>query len=184
MKIYFYLAHPAHYHLFRITIGNQVDQIAIADGKANMIISVNTIIISLVVAGLGSGMSFTDLNFLQFPQVIAPLTILMLGCTVSAVCSILAAKPRLMKEGGVKDPETTSLLFFGNFHKMPLKDYIDEMYEVIKSPTNVYRSLIIDLYFNGQVLSRKYRLLAYSYTAFLVGLVSCVVIYLILAQVT
>ena len=170
--------------LFRITIRNQVDQIAIADNKANMIISINTIIISLIVAGLGSGMSFAQLNFLRFPHIMAPLTILMLACTVSAVFSILAAKPRMMKEKGVSDPETNSMLFFGNFKHLPLPEYIKEMYEVLKTNTSIYRSLIIDLYFNGQILSHKYRLLAYSYTSFLVGLVLCVIVYLVLTQFT
>lgn len=170
--------------LFRITIRNQVDQIAIADNKANMIISINTIIISLIIAGLGSGMSFTDLNILQFPQIIAPLTILMLSCTISAVFSILAARPRMMGNAKQRDPETTSKLFFGNFKNLTLPDYIQEMYGVLKSNVDVYRSLIIDQYYYGQILSRKYRLLSFSYTAFLIGLVTCVITYLILAWVT
>ena len=167
--------------MFRITIRNQVDHIAIADNKANIIVSVNTIIISLIIAGLGSGMSFAELDFLQFPQIIAPLTILMLACTVSAIFSILAARPRMLKVKGEPDPETKSLLFFGNFTHLSLPEYINEMYEVMKSNTSIYRSLIIELYFNGQILSRKYRLLAYSYTAFLYGLVLCVIVYLMLS---
>lgn len=170
--------------LFRITIRNQIDQIAIADNKANMIITVNTLIISLIVAGLGTGMSFAELNFLKFPTIIAPLTILMVSCLLSATFSILAAKPRLIKEPGKIDPNTNSLLFFGNFKNIPLPDYIKEMYGVLTSHTSIYRSLIIDLYFNGQVLSQKYRLLAYSYTSFLVGLVACVIVYLVLSVVT
>ncbi len=170
--------------LFRITIRNQVDQIAIADNKANMIISINTIIVSLIIAGLGSGMSFSGDFILEFPQIIAPLTILLVACTVSAVFSILAAKPRMMKQKGEQDPNTISLLFFGNFKHLSLTDYINEMDEVLKSNTSIYRSLIIDLYYNGQILSRKYRLLYYSYTAFLIGLVGCVSVYLILFQFT
>lgn len=170
--------------LFRITIRNQVDQIAIADNKANMIISINTIVISLIVAGLGSGMSFAQLNFLQFPHIIAPLTILMLSCLISATFSILAARPRMMKEPGEIDPSTNSILFFGNFKNTPLPEYIKQMYGVLKSHTSIYRSLIIDLYFNGQILSRKYKLLAYSYSSFLVGLVACVLAYLVLTIMT
>ena len=173
--------------LFRVTIRNQADLIAIADNKANMIISVNTIIISLIIAGLGSGMSFAKWSFLQFPQIIAPLTILMLGCTSSAVFSILAAKPRFLKSkdennGDHQDAKLRSMLFFGNFHNLSLPEYLDKMHEVLSVNDDIYRSLIIDMYFNGQVLHRKYRLLALSYTSFLIGIVLCVVIYLILAQ--
>ena len=89
-----------------------------------------------------------------------------------------------MKEKkGVTDPDTNSLLFFGNFKHLPLPEYINEMYKVLKSNTGIYRSLIIDMYFNGQILSRKYRLLAFSYTSFLIGLVSCVFVYLLLTQI-
>ncbi|MDH3711487.1 MAG: DUF5706 domain-containing protein [Cyclobacteriaceae bacterium] len=170
--------------LFRVTIRNQVNQIAIADNKANMIISINTIIISLIIAGLGSGMSFGELNILQFPQIIAPLTILMVSCTISAIFSILAAKPRLMTGKQVRDPKSTSMLFFGNFKDLPLSEYIDEMLGILKSNVDTYRSLIIDQYYYGQILTRKYRLLSFSYTAFLVGLVVCVLTYLVLAWTT
>ena len=170
--------------LFRVTIRNQVDQIAIADNKANMIISINTIIISLIIAGLGSGMSFADINLLQFPQVIAPLTILMLTCTISAVFSILAAKPRMIRSKGSPDPEKNSMLFFENFKNLPLSEYIEEMLGILKSNVSTYRSLIIDQYYYGQILSRKYRLLSFSYAAFLVGLIACVATYLVLAWAT
>ena len=170
--------------LFRITIRNQVDQIAIADNKANMIISINTIVISLIVAGLGSGMSFEKLNFLQFPHIMAPLTILMVSCTISAIFSVLAARPRMIQTNGIPDPSTRSLLFFGNFKNMTLPEYVSEMYELLKSPTDIYRNLIIDMYSYGQVLNRKYRLLSYSYSSFLFGLVTCVAVYLMLTWVT
>ncbi len=161
--------------LFRITIRNQIDQISIADNKANMIISINTIIISLVVAITGA--SFSN-PYLNSSQVTVPLMILLFASTVSAIFSILAARPRFRK--GPPNYKTNSMLYFGNFRHIPLKDYIQEMEEIITSKQSVYRNLIIDLYNFGQILDKKYRMLSVSYTAFLVGIILCVGSYLIL----
>lgn len=164
--------------LFRITIRNQADHISIADNKANIIISINTIIISLVVALLGTGATIRIWPFLEYTQITPPLIILLVSCTISAVFSLLAAKPRIRK--GIPDLKRNSLLFFGNFSHMTVEEYLEEMDEVLSSNENIYRSLILDLYNYGRILNRKYRLLAISYTAFLTGLVCCVAIFLIL----
>jgi len=164
--------------MFRITIRNQADHISIADNKANIIISINTIIISLVVALLGTGVSIRIWPFLEYSQITPPLVILLVSCTISAVFSLLAARPRLRK--GNPDFKRNSLLFFGNFSHMSVKEYMEEMNEVLSSNANIYKCLILDLYNYGKILDRKYRLLSISYTAFLAGLVCCVVIFLIL----
>ena len=161
--------------LFRITIRNQIDMISIADNKANMIISINTIVISLIVAIMGA--SFANPYFAS-NQVTVPLLILLFSNTVSAVFSILAARPRFRK--GPPNYKTNSMLYFGNFRHIPLTKYIQEMEDIITSRDSVYRNLIIDLYNFGQILDKKYRMLSVSYTAFLVGIILCVGSYLIL----
>ncbi len=164
--------------LFRITVRNQIDMISIADNKANMIISINTIIISLVVAIMGA--SFANPYF-SSAQITIPFLILLFSNTISAVFSILAARPRFRK--GPPNYKTSSMLYFGNFRHIPLTEYIQEMEEIITSKKSVYRNLIIDLYNNGQILDKKYRMLSVSYTAFLIGIILCVVSYLILFTV-
>jgi len=161
--------------LFRITIRNQIDQISIADNKANMIISINTIIISLVVAIMG--VSFANPYF-GSAQVTVPFLILLFSNTTSAIFAILAARPRFRK--GPPNFKTSSMLYFGNFRHIPLNEYIREIEEIITSKQSVYRNLIIDLYNNGRILDRKYRMLSVSYTAFLIGIILCVLSYLIL----
>ena len=161
--------------LFRVTIRNQIDMISIADNKANMIISINTIIISLVVAIMGA--SFVNPYF-ESKQVTVPFLILLFSNTISAVFSILAARPRFRK--GPPNYKTNSMLYFGNFRHIPLTKYIQEIEDIIASRQSVYRNLIIDMYNNGQILDRKYRMLSVAYTAFLIGIILCVVSYLIL----
>ena len=165
--------------LFRITIRNQIDQISIADNKANMIISITTIIISLVVAFMGAGFSGPYFNS---TQIIVPFTILLFASSISAIFSILAARPRFRR--GPPNYKSNSMLFFGNFRHMPISKYIVEMEELITSKESVYRNLIIDMYNFGQILDRKYRMLSISYTAFLIGIILTVISYLVMLIIT
>ncbi len=158
--------------LFRVTIRNQIDQIAIADNKANMIISINTIIISLVVAFMGYGLSGPYLNG---SQITIPFTILLVASTFSAIFSILAARPRF--RNAPPNFKTSSLLYFGNFKHMPLTEYIEEMEDLISSRKAIYRNLIIDIYNYGKILDKKYKMLSVSYTIFLIGIILTVISY-------
>jgi hypothetical protein len=169
--------------LFRVTVRNQIDQISIADNKANMIISINTIIVTIVVTILGSGSVIQGTeSFIQLTQIIVPLTLLMVACLISAVYAILAARPRIINKG-LSDGKG-SMLFFGNYKDMPLDDYLNMMEDILGSNTTIYRNLVIDMYNYGQILSRKYKLLWLSYTFFLAGMVLCVISYFIVIMFT
>ena len=168
--------------LFRVTVRNQIDQISIADNKANMIISINTIIVSLVIAILGSGIGFQGEPFLRYTQIMLPLTTLMVACMISAVFAILSARPRIINSS-LKDGKG-SILFFGNFKDMDIDEYLEKMEKMLCSNGAIYRNLIIDMYSYGQILSRKYKLLWLAYTFFLVGMVLCVVTYLTVMIIT
>lgn len=98
------------------------------------------------------------------------------------VMSILATKPNVTS-GQFTEEEVTSkkvnLLFFGNFHKMKLAEYEWAMAELIKDKDYIYSSLTKDLYFLGIVLERKYRLLRWTYTIFMTGMVLSVIVFAI-----
>ncbi len=159
--------------LFRVTIRNQIDQISIADNKANMIISINTIIISLIVALLGAtGFSSPYFNG---AQIYIPFSILLVASTFSAIFSIMAARPRFRNVP--PNIKTSSLLYFGNFKHMALTEYIEEMEELISSKKAIYKNLIIDIYNYGKILDKKYRMLSVSYTIFLIGIILTVISY-------
>ena len=69
------------------------------------------------------------------------------------------------------EDKKVNLLFFGNFHKMPLLEYQWAMNELMKDREYLYNSLIKDLYFLGIVLNRKYKLLRITYTIFMIGII-------------
>ena len=94
------------------------------------------------------------------------------------VLSILATRPNVTRGEFTKEDvneKRVNLLFFGNFHKMNLKDYEWAITELTKDKEYVYASLTKDLYFLGIVLNRKYTILWWTYTIFMVGMVISVI---------
>ncbi len=153
--------------MFRLTSKNHLDLSSMADTKANIMISVNSIILSVIVSVL-----FRKLE--QYPHYVVPAIILTTVCLTTIVFAILATLPNISKgtftEEDIKKKKT-NLLFFGNFHRMELEKYEWGMKEMLKDADYLYTSLIKDIYFLGVVLGRKYKLLRVSYSVFMFGFV-------------
>ncbi|WP_281637882.1 Pycsar system effector family protein [Flavobacterium marginilacus] len=163
--------------LFRVTLGNHTRLSGIADSKANILLSVNAIIISIALSTL-----IPKLDSPKNAHLVVPTFIMLLSSVITIIFAILSTRPKVTK--GVftqKDIEdrNTNLLFFGNFYKMPLKDYQWAMNEMMKDREYLYNSLIKDLYFLGIVLEKKYRLLRIAYNIFMIGLVLSVIAFVI-----
>ena len=77
------------------------------------------------------------------------------------------------------DERTVNLMFFGNFYKMKLDEYAKGMQLVMEDTEFLYGSLIKDVYSQGVVLGRKYKLLRISYSIFMFGLVIAVLSFII-----
>jgi predicted metal-dependent HD superfamily phosphohydrolase len=153
--------------MFRTTSKNHLELSGMADNKANIMISVNTIILSVVVSVLIR-------KLYEYPNLIIPTVMLIVVCLSTIVMSILATRPNV-SSGMFTDAEVmakkTNLLFFGNFHKMKLDRYEWGMKEMMKDGDYLYGSMIKDIYFLGVVLGKKYKLLRLAYTIFMIGFV-------------
>ncbi len=166
--------------MFRNTVRTHVEFSAMADGKANIMISINTLIIGAIVTLL---IRKLDAN----PQLIIPTFMLL---TVSLVCIIFAVmvtRPKYSSGTFTKEDiqkKRTNLLFFGNFHAMPLNDFEWGMNEMMNDRDFLYGSMIKDFYFLGQVLGRKYKYLRICYNIFMYGLIASVLAYAIAFAMT
>ena len=159
--------------MFRTTSHNHLELSGMADSKAHIMITVNSIILSVGVSYL--------LPRIQYPgneSYIIPTGLLMLTCLISVTCSILATRPSISRgrftEEDIRNKKT-NLLFFGNFFKMGLNDYQWGMKQMIKDREYLYDTMIMDIYFLGLVLAKKYRYLRIGYTVFMVGLIVAVI---------
>ncbi|MEY8850113.1 Pycsar system effector family protein [Psychroserpens sp. XS_ASV72] len=156
---------------YRVALRNHIKLSDIADTKANILLSVNAIIISLVLANL---ISKLDTN----PYLVYPTAIFTLSCVISMILSIIATRPNVTSGEFTKEDvrdKKVNLTFFGNFHKMKLEEYQWAIDELLKDKKYVYSSLTKDLYFLGKVLERKYRILRITYTIFMIGMVISVI---------
>jgi predicted metal-dependent HD superfamily phosphohydrolase len=157
--------------MFRTTSHNHVALSSMADGKAQVMISVNSIIISVTLSVLVARISF-------YPHFIAPASILLATCLVSITFSILSTRPSISSgkftEEDIRNKKT-NLLFFGNFHRMQLEDYQWGMNQMIKDREYLYNTIMMDIYYLGVVLARKYRYLRIAYTIFMWGLILSVI---------
>jgi hypothetical protein len=77
-----------------------------------------------------------------------------------------------------------NLLFFGNFHKVPFKKYQSALMSLITDKEEVYESLLKDLWLLGVVLNRKYTLLRWTYTIFMLGIIISVIAFILAFMTT
>lgn len=153
--------------LFRVTLNNHTRLSDIADSKANILLSVNAIVISIALSTLVPKLGSPKNEYLILPSIV-----MLLSSVISIIFAILATKPKVtyesFNEEDVKNRKV-NLLFFGNFYQMSLDAYEEAMEELMKDRDYVYTSLTRDLYYLGKVLERKYRLLSITYTIFMIG---------------
>jgi len=155
--------------MFRVALRNHVTLSDIADTKANILLSVNAIIISISLSNLLPKLDNPSNSYLIIPSVI-----FLISIVISMVLSILATRPNVTQGEFTKEDvinKKVNLLFFGNFHKMKLNEFEWAMHEMMKDRDYLYGSLTKDLYFLGLVLNRKYSLLRTTYSVFMIGII-------------
>lgn len=153
--------------MFRVTLRNHNNLSVIADNKANIMLSINSIMLSIVISSLASKL---DTN----AQLIVPTILLTATCLVSIIIAVFATRPKI--SGAPYSDEAFlnkkfNMLFFGNFFKLPLDKFEWGIDTLMNNEDLLYSSLTKDLYFLGLVLARKYRLLWWCYNVFTVGMI-------------
>lgn len=155
--------------MYRVTLKNHIKLSDIADTKANILLSVSAIIMSIALSTLFPKLDKADNYYLIYPTML-----FLLMSVVTMIFSILSTRPKVtsgkFSSEDVKNKKV-NLLFFGNFHKMPLNEFQDGMEQVMNDRDYLYKSLMKDLYFLGKVLDKKYKLLRVAYNIFMVGII-------------
>ncbi|WP_218598181.1 Pycsar system effector family protein [Polaribacter sp. NJDZ03] len=163
--------------MFRVALKNHMTLSNIADTKANILLSVNAIIVSLAMANLIPKLDKPSNSYLIIPTVI-----FVVFTVASIILSILATRPNVTEGKFTKEDvanKKVNLLFFGNFHQMKLPDFEWGIQEMMQDRDYLYGSLTKDLYFLGLVLNRKYKILRITYTVFMIGIIVSVLAFAI-----
>lgn len=163
--------------MFRTTSTNHIRLSSMADSKANIMISVNAIIISVLLSVLLRKLE-------DYPNFILPSIIFLTTSVTTIVFSILATRPNVTSGRFTLldiQNKKSNLLFFGNFHQMSYKEYEDGMETIMKKNDYLYSNMIHDIYNLGVVLGRKYRMLRIAYNIFMYGIIASVLAFTIAA---
>ena len=159
--------------MFKTTLRNQIDLTNIADNKANIMLTINSILLTF-------GMPLLISQLEKFPNLVWPGATLLLTCILSIVSATLATRPVKM-EGHTDiskiDQGKTNLFFFGNFFKMTREDYIRGLKQVTLSEDILDKTIVNDLYYLGRALGQKYHRLRVTYSIFMVGMVLTVLVF-------
>ena len=153
--------------MFRLTARNQINLSSIADNKANILISINSIVLTVLLSiGIGK---ISDYPVITFPAIVFITT-----CLSTIVFAILSTRPKISSGKFTEEDihnKKINLLFFGNFYNMSLEEYEWAVKEMMADQNYLYSSMIRDQYSLGKVISQKYRLLRIAYTIFMIGLI-------------
>lgn len=163
--------------MFRITLNNHTKLSQIADSKANILLSVNAIIISIALSTL-----IPKLDAPRNAHLIIPSFVMVIFSVACIILAIMSTRPKVSSGTFTRkeiEEKKVNLLFFGNFYKMPLEEYLWAMKEMMKDRQYLYDTMIKDLYYLGVVLNRKYTLLRLTYTVFTIGIIASVVAFVV-----
>ena len=163
--------------LFRVTLGNHTRLSGIADSKANILLSVNAIIISIALSSI-----IPKLDSPKNAHLVIPTFIMLMSSVITIIFAILSTRPKVTSGVFTREDienKKINLLFFGNFYKMPLEEYDWAMNEMMKDRDYLYSNMIKDLYYLGLVLQRKYNLLRIAYNLFMAGIIITVIAFVI-----
>ncbi len=156
--------------MYRTTYRTHVNLSSIADNKANIMLSINAIVISITLSVLTP-------RFGDNPRLIFPTMVLLTVCLLAVIFATLSTRPKITEGKFTVDDikaKRSNLLFFGNFYNMKMDDFHWGMMEMIKDPNFLYSSMTRDLYYLGVVLAKKYRYLRICYGIFMYGLIIAV----------
>jgi len=163
--------------MFRVTLNNHTKLSQIADSKANILLSVNAIIISIALSTL-----IPKLDAPRNAHLVIPSFVMIMFSVACIILAIMSTRPKVSSGTFTRkeiEEKKVNLLFFGNFYKMPLEEYLWAMKEMMSDRQYLYDTMIKDLYYLGIVLNRKYKLLRLTYTVFTVGIIASVIAFVV-----
>ena len=157
-------------HVLRSTHSNQAGLISLADQKANVIIGIVAVTITLL---------FTNTTFLK--NLSQPLITLLFFSVLAELLALFFALLVMMPKSAKKIRRghldtIENPLFFGHFTQHKENEYVNYMIENIDNNLAARQHMVRDIYQTGLVLRRKYKYLKYAYALAASGIVTFVIL--------
>ena len=165
--------------LLRSLYRTHLDLTNLADNKANMMITVNGLIVSILLAAGGSVVAVTK-DYIYM----LPILVLLTSGFVSMFFAVMSARPSTERCCDVKKVPLdflrgqANVMYFLDNADLTTKEYVGVMKEIVKDRDQVYEEMFVHVHSMGLVLARKFGLLRTAYTVFIYGLGFCVITFI------
>ncbi len=161
--------------MFKTSIRNHLDLSSLADNKANTMLSINTLIITVAMP-----LMFT--HAADNKLLIVPMILLSITSLASMYFATIATRP--IKVKGITTMDAleegkADLFFFGNFCNMDFEDYTNGMEVVLRRKDILQNSIFNDLYWSGKALGDKFEQLRKAYTIFISGMFISIIFFVL-----
>ncbi|MDG1099817.1 MAG: DUF5706 domain-containing protein [Saprospiraceae bacterium] len=158
-------------NIIRTTMRNNIELTHIADNKANVLLSLNALMITFLVP-------FVVPNFESIKEfnLVFPLGLIVITAFVTIYISTLVLKPskfnqnkKLLEEGKYVSP-----FFFGNFFQMNKSEFSTYIKGALSDNDLIKEHLTEDLHYIGSRLGRKMTLVRLAFNVFIIGFFSSI----------
>lgn len=156
---------PQAIHLVRTSTQVNLTLSQMADQKASILMGATFVVFTIVVGQARSG------------SIPISLGVLAVSAFLSAMCAVYAVLPSV---GTGPLPPKPNKLFFGHFTAMEEAAWTDAVLDELQADETVFRTMLHDVYQNGQVLrTKKYKYLGYAYRIFMLGLTATMIAFIV-----
>jgi len=155
-------------NIIRTTLRNNIELMNIADNKANVLLSLNALMLTFLIPSV-----IANIEMIKEKHLALPLILIILTCLITIYLSALVLKPgdfdRSRKD--YKKGEFISPFFFGNYYKMNYKEYESYIKDALSKERLVRRHVTRDLHYLGSRLGQKMSIIRNAFNIFLAGLI-------------
>ncbi len=154
-------------NIIRTTQRNNIELTHIADNKANVLLSLNALMVTFLLPLVVANSAVILERLLYIPLIFLSLT-----CFITIYICTIVLKPSNLKNFRDNDNQEGqfSPFFFGNFYKMQPQEFFDYIKDTAAKPDNIRGHLAEDLYYIGRRLAFKMNYIRWAFNIFIIGL--------------
>ncbi|MEO1260464.1 MAG: Pycsar system effector family protein [Bacteroidota bacterium] len=154
-------------NVIRTTQRNNVELTHLADNKANVLLSLNAIMLTFLIPNVVS-----NTDFIIERHLLIPLVILAATCFSTIYISTIVLKPSRFENPRYffNKYKNHSPLFFGNIYRMTSQEFYDSLDETFADDKNIMETLKQNLFYSGKRLGYKMTWIRRAFNIFLIGM--------------
>jgi len=160
-------------NVIRTAMRNNIELTNIADNKANVLLTLNALMITLL-----APVVINNMDAIKQYDLGIPLAIMVITSCLTIFISVLVLIPRGFgdKKKSIPYSNHGSPFFFGNFYHMKHDDFQEYFKDVVAKSGDLHSHITEDLFYLGTILGQKMTLIKWAFRIFLVGFFASIIL--------